>query len=193
MNLYPFGKVVCTTFFKIFNRVHIYGAENVPKEGGVLLCSNHSSNLDPPLVGVTSPRELTFMAKAELFKGPFFTALFNSVNAVPIKRGSGDRQAIKTTMKLLNGGRTILIFPEGTRNVTDQLKKGLSGAGFFAAKTNAAVVPCAVIGPYKIFKPISIVYGKPIDLTELKARKAKSSEFTETIMAHIQALINQNK
>ncbi|TCP31661.1 1-acyl-sn-glycerol-3-phosphate acyltransferase [Scopulibacillus darangshiensis] len=193
VNLYGIGKQTAKIFFGIFNRVHVYGAENLPKEGGIILCSNHTSNFDPPLIGATCPRDLTFMAKSELFEVPLFGPLISRLNAFPIKRGSGDRGAIRMAMKLLNENRTLLIFPEGTRNTAEHLRKGLSGAGFFALKTDAAVVPCAVIGRYKFLKPVKIVFGKPIDLSEEKQQRAKASEVTEIIMTHIQRIIDQNK
>ncbi|MBM7645311.1 1-acyl-sn-glycerol-3-phosphate acyltransferase [Scopulibacillus daqui] len=193
MSLYSFGKPIVSGLFKLFFRYKVIGEENVPKDGGVLLCSNHLSNFDPPMIGCACPRELSFMAKAELFKIPLLKQLITRLNAIPVKRGHSDRQAFKMTMKLLEEGKTMTIFPEGTRNKTDQLKKGLSGAGFFALRTNAHVVPCAIIGSYKLFKPIKVVFGEPIDFSELKSRKAKPAEATEIIMTHIQALIDQHK
>ncbi|MFC7391548.1 lysophospholipid acyltransferase family protein [Scopulibacillus cellulosilyticus] len=193
MNLYSICKPIVAGLFKILFRYKVYGKENVPTEGGVILCSNHKSNFDPPLIGSVCPRELSFMAKAELFKIPLFSQLISNLNAFPVKRGHADRQVLKMTMKLLEEGKTIIIFPEGTRNKTNQLKKGLSGVGFFSLRTDAQVVPCAIIGSYKLFKPTKVIFGKPIDFSELRMRKAKPAEATEIIMTHIQALIDQYK
>lgn len=176
-------------FFTTHHRIKVIGRENIPSEGGVLLCSNHHSNLDPPLIGVTSARELSFMAKSELFKIPVFGPLLKTLNAFPIKRGASDRQAIKLASQLLKDGHTLLLFPEGSRNKSKELGTGLSGAGFFALRTDAVVIPCAIMTSYKMFTPITVIYGKPIDMSSLKEKKTKPMEATQVIMSHIQELI----
>jgi 1-acyl-sn-glycerol-3-phosphate acyltransferase len=142
---------------------------------------------------MSSSRELSFMAKKELFDVPIFGAIIKRCNAFPIKRGGSDRHAIKLAMQLLKENHTLLMFPEGSRNKTGELAEGLSGAGFFALKTDAAVVPCAIIGSYKLFHKMKIVFGEPIDFTDLKMRKAKPLEASQIIMEHIREVIDRNK
>ena len=90
------------------------------------------------------------------------------MNAYPVKRGMSDREAFRNTLKILKSGKVVGMFPEGTRSKTGELGKGLAGAGFFALKGgDAVVVPCAIIGPYKAFRRLKVVYGKPLDLTTL--------------------------
>ena len=79
MNLYPLGKFLVSTIFYPLYRVKVIGKENFPKEGGVLLCANHIDNLDPPVVGMTCPRPVHFMAKEELFKVPILKSILPSV------------------------------------------------------------------------------------------------------------------
>ncbi|WP_339249968.1 lysophospholipid acyltransferase family protein [Sporosarcina sp. FSL W8-0480] len=193
MNLYPFGKfLVSTIFFPLF-RIKVIGKENFPKDGGVLLCTNHIDNFDPPVVGISSPRTVHFMAKEELFNVPILKSILPSVNAFPVKRGMSDREAFRTTLKLLRGGHVVGMFPEGTRSKTGQLGKGLAGAGFFALKGDAVVMPCAIVGPYKPFKQLKVVFGQPIDMTSYRERKASAEEVTEVIMSEIRTLLEQNK
>lgn len=193
MNLYKFGKILVTTIFKPLFRVQIIGKENFPMDGSVLLCSNHISNLDPPTVGMSCPRVVHFMAKAELFKTPFGNKLMNSINAFPVKRGMADREALRLGLKYLKEDKVVGIFPEGTRNLSGTLGKGLAGAGFFALRSNAHVVPCAVIGEYKPFKKVKVVFGKPINFTELRENKANAEQATELIMSEIQKLLDEHK
>ncbi len=192
MNLYPLGKVLCTAVLKPFYRIKVIGQENFPKEQGVLLCTNHIDNLDPPVVGLTAPRPVHFMAKEELFQLPVLKAVLPNVNAFPVKRGLSDRQAIRKALELLRSGQVVGMFPEGTRSKTGELGKGLTGAGFFALKGDALVMPCAIIGPYRPFKQLKVIYGEPIDMTPMRERKASAEEATEAIMDAIQKLIEKN-
>lgn len=193
MNLYPLGKALCTAILKPLYRIQVIGRENFPEETGVLLCSNHIDNLDPPVVGLTAPRPVHFMAKEELFQQPVLKSVLPNVNAFPVKRGLSDRQAIRRALELLRSGQVVGMFPEGTRSKTGKLGKGLTGAGFFALKGDAMVMPCAIIGPYKPFRKLKVVYGKPIDMTPYRERKASAEEATEAIMAAIQELLEKNR
>ncbi|MCQ2010083.1 MAG: lysophospholipid acyltransferase family protein [Sporolactobacillus sp.] len=192
MNLYSFGKTLVKVFYKLTFRIQVIGRENVPEQGGTLICSNHLSNFDPPMIGISLARPLSFVAKSELFNIPGFGRLLSHLNAFPIKRGTGDRGALRVAVKLIREGHALLIFPEGHRNLEHTpLKKGLSGAGFFALQTDAVVVPCAIIGNYKFRSKMKIIFGKPINTKEMKELKMKSSEASAIIMKHIQALLDE--
>ncbi len=193
MTFYSFAKGVVKGIFNPLYRIEVLGKEHFPKEGGVLLCSNHIDNLDPPVVGISAPRPVSFMAKEELFHAPILKSILPRVEAFPVKRGMSDREALRTGIKLLNDGKVVGLFPEGTRNTTGTLGKGLAGAGFFALRTQAAVVPCAIIGPYKPFRKQKVVFGKPIQMNELRERKANAEETTKVIMDHIQQLLDTHR
>ncbi|ARF18602.1 1-acyl-sn-glycerol-3-phosphate acyltransferase [Sporosarcina sp. P3] len=194
MNLYPLGKFLISTVCFPLYRIKVIGKENFPKQGGVLLCTNHIDNLDPPIVGITCPRTVHFMAKEELFDKPVLKTLLPKVQAYPVKRGMSDREAFRKTIKLLREDKVVGLFPEGTRSKTGEIGKGLAGAGFFALKGGEAkVVPCAIIGPYKAFSQLKVVYGEAMDMTPYRERKASAEEVTEAIMAEISKLIEQYK
>jgi 1-acyl-sn-glycerol-3-phosphate acyltransferase len=192
LSFYSFAKGVVSGILKPVYRIEVVGVEHFPKEGGVLLCANHISNLDPPVVGITAPRPVHFMAKEELFRVPILKHIVRNLNAFPVKRGMSDRQALRTGLDVLKDGKVLGIFPEGTRSKDGKLGKGLAGVGFFALRTNAFVVPCAIVGPYKPFRTLKVVYGKPIDMQEFREKKASPEEATEYIMSHIQALLEQH-
>jgi 1-acyl-sn-glycerol-3-phosphate acyltransferase len=193
VTFYSFAKFVAGSILKPLYRIEVKGVEHFPKDGGVLVCANHIDNLDPPTVGVTSPRPIHFMAKEELFRVPVLNYIITKLGAFPVKRGMSDREALKKGLAVLREGNVLGLFPEGTRSKTGELGKGLAGAGFFALRTEAHVVPCAIIGPYKPFRRVKVVYGKPLSMRELKERKASAEEATEYIMSHIKKLIDENK
>ncbi|MEH7224262.1 lysophospholipid acyltransferase family protein [Bacillus sp. JJ1566] len=193
MNLYPFGRGLIGAIIKPLYRIEVLGRENIPKEGGVLICSNHIDNLDPPVVGVTSPRPIHFMAKAELFKVPVLGRILPNVNAFPVKRGGSDRESLRTALKILKEGNVLGIFPEGTRSKDGKLGKGLSGVGFFALRTNCTVVPCAIIGPYKPFGKLRVVYGKPVEMDTFREEKASADVVTDKIMDSIREILEKNQ
>ncbi|MFB4163437.1 lysophospholipid acyltransferase family protein [Alteribacillus sp. JSM 102045] len=193
MSVYAVGKTICKIFLSSIIRAEAIGQENIPKEGPVLLCSNHISNYDPPLVGSFMKRKIHFMAKEELFSKKILGSLLPSLGAFPVKRGAGDRQALRKGLGLLEEGKVLCLFPEGTRSKTGEVGKGLSGSGFFALRSEAAVVPVAIFGEYKPFRKVTVVYGKPINFQELRNEKVSAAHATEVIMENIRALLADHR
>jgi 1-acyl-sn-glycerol-3-phosphate acyltransferase len=168
------------------------GRENVPKEGGVLLCANHISLLDPMTIGIKLKRQVKYMAKAELFTVPVLGWLIKQLGAFPVKRGGVSKESIKTALNTLRSGNVMGIFPEGTRNSDSGAAK--KGAASFALRSGAAVVPAAIIGSYKPFRRMTVVYGAPIDLSSFEGAGSESLEaVTDVIMGRIHEMIQTGK
>lgn len=182
---------VCTGILRILYRflfrLEAIGAENVPAEGGVLLCSNHISNLDPPTVGILLNRKVRFMAKAELFDVPVLGPLIGKLGAFPVKRGGISKESIKLALTILRNGEVMGIFPEGTRDSQGVVKKG---AASFALRSGAAAVPVAIVGDYKLFRKTRVIYGRPVNLEQYKAvTEGDPLELaTESIMSRIRTM-----
>ena len=193
MTFYSFAKSVAYGVFKPWYRVKAIGVENIPKEGGVLLCCNHINNFDPIVLGIMAPRPVHYMAKEEIFRVPVLGSIVRKCNAFPVKRGMSDREALRKGLSVLKDGHVLGLFPEGTRSKTGELGKGLAGSGFFALKTDAYVVPCAIIGPYKSLRKLKVVYGRPIAMEEAKKTKASAEQVTELIMSEIHKLIKEHQ
>ncbi|WP_170007493.1 lysophospholipid acyltransferase family protein [Bacillus fonticola] len=193
MSFYHFARSIVAGVMKPIFRFKVIGSENFPKEGGVLLCCNHISNLDPPALGVAAPRPVSYMAKQELFEAPILKTVLPKVHAFPVRRGKGDREALRTGLKALKEGAVLGLFPEGTRSKDGQIQKALAGAGFFALRSEAAIVPCAIIGPYKPFSRLKIVFGKPIDFESYRTEKISAEEATSIIMEEIQHLLDEQR
>lgn len=193
MTLYSIGRFLCWVFLSLFFRVEVKGRENIPAEGPVLICSNHMSNLDPPLVGSFIKRKLHFMAKEELFNKKLFGSLLTKLGAFPVKRGTGDRQALRKGLGILKEGHVMCLFPEGTRSKTGEIREGLSGSGFFALRSKAVVVPALITGEYKLFGKVTLIYGEPIDFETVRREKKSATEATEIIMKSIQKIKDEHE
>jgi len=193
MSFYSGVRGTAGAVFKLLYRFEGINKEAIPKEGGVLVCANHISLIDPIAMAITTKRHYHFMAKEELFKNKLFAKFIRKLNAFPVKRGSSDREAIRQGLKVIKEGHVLGIFPEGTRSKDGELGQGHAGIGFFALRTDCAVVPVAIIGPYKFFRRVKVVYGDPIDFTEHRKNKISADEATEIIMNEIKQLILTHK
>ena len=151
-----------------------------------MLCSNHKSYWDPLTLGVGIERPIRFMAKSELFKVPVLNMLIRGLGAFPVKRGRVSKDAIRQSLKMLEEGRLIGIFPEGTRN-KEELGMAKRGAAMMAIRSGAYVVPAAIIGDYRLFRKMKVVYAEPILASEYEADREE--ELTDAIMSSIHRLI----
>jgi len=193
---------VCRTIFKIiliFMGLKKEGLHKLPKEGPVIIASNHMSNWDPVLIGVSIKRKVHFIAKAELFENKIASIILTRLNAFPVKRGSVDIKAIRYAMDLLTRGEILGIFPEGARKKLYPEAIAQTGVAMFALKSGAPVIPVACIGternfPLGWFKPLLVRVGDPINLDDFRGKKLNSSALQEAslqIMNQINLLLEQ--
>lgn len=174
-------------YCKIVYKFEIVGKENIPKEGPVIICGNHRTFLDPPLIEITTGRYTRFLAKEELTKNKFLAFLGFIFDAILVKRDSKEVKALKESLQTLKNGECLALFPEGTRNGLAKGEKVKDGAAFFAVRSGALVVPCGIKGGEKGNKKVVITYGKPLDFSEYKGSKDKEvlDKVTEEIMSNI--------
>lgn len=178
-------------FLRIFYRLRVEGIENFPKEGAVLVASNHRSNMDPVALGCALKRPIHFMAKEELFKVPVLKWIIIQWKAFPVKRGGGDRQAIKTALNILQEKGVVGLFPEGTRSKNGKLGFAQPGAGLLAIKSNSLIVPVALLGTEKTLGPITVKIGKPLYLSKPEEGKLKAEIVSNQIMGEIAKLLEE--
>jgi 1-acyl-sn-glycerol-3-phosphate acyltransferase len=179
MRIYQFSTRLFKLFLLIWNRLSIRGVENIPDEGGVLLASNHASFLDPPVVGVGyRGRPIHFMARDSLWNSRFGSWWMDHVGCIPVSRGTGDMKALRLTIKALQEGKVVSMFPEGTRTEDGELQGAKGGIGFIIEKSGCVVVPAYIDGTFrahpkgsKWIKPckLSVTYGKPITQADFQA------------------------
>ena len=178
-------------YCKIVYRFEVIGKENIPKEGSVIICANHKSFLDPPLIEITTGRYTRFLAKEELTKNKFLALLGYVFDAILVKRDSKEVKALKESLQTLKNGDCLALFPEGTRKGLEKGEKVKDGAAFFAVRSGAPVVPCGIKGGTKGDWKVTVTYGKPLDFSEYKGSKDKEvlDKVTEEIMGNILELV----
>lgn len=190
MYLYGFARGLARLAFRTIYRIQVEGLENVPAEGGVIVCGNHFNARDPLVVGITMKRPISFMAKQELFQNKLFAWVLSGMAVFPVKRGQPDRAALKRSIDVLQSGTCFGIFPEGTRNKTGKLGKAEPGAAYLALKSGAPVIPVGISSAYKLFGPIIVKYGRPVNLNAFRDAKLTGEALdaaSDAIMAGIAA------
>jgi 1-acyl-sn-glycerol-3-phosphate acyltransferase len=194
---YFLASIIIRSTLKIFWRYKRVGAEFVPKSGGVIIASNHKAYVDPPFVGGVAPRELFYLAKAELFSNALFGWLIRKFNSIPITRGAFDRRAISTAVELLKQGKGLLLFPEGTRNKGEGFLEPKLGVGKIALEAGVPIVPAYIHNSSNLLAcflgkgRVVIAFGEPIGsdfLKELPADKTGYKKIGEEIIKRIQLL-----
>ena len=174
-------------YCKIVYRFKVIGKNNIPQNEPVIICGNHRTYLDPPLIEITCGRYTRFLAKEELTNNKFFVLLGIVFDAILVKRDSKDVTAIKESLKTLKNGDCLALFPEGTRNGLAKGEEVKDGAAFFAIRSGAKVVPCGIKGGEKGNKKVIITYGEPLDFSKYKGNKDKETldKVTDEIMKNI--------
>lgn len=157
-------------------RMRCHNVENYPETGSGLICSNHQSNLDPMLVGVTSRRNVYYLAKKSLFKNHPLKLLQQTLHCIPIDRGRGI-SGIKKTIKKLKQGKLVLVFPEGSRSKTGEVQPFKGGFLTLARKTKSPLIPVGIEGAHAAYPPgsgfpklgyVHVAVGEPITFDEFQ-------------------------
>ncbi len=137
--------------FRFLFRGQTTGISNLPKAGGVVVVSNHGSHLDPPILGHALGRPVAFMAKAELFRLPILSFIISACGAYPVKRGAGDREALRTASNRLLEGWATGVFLDGTRQDNGRVNHPKAGAALLAARTGCPILPVAIVNSHRAF------------------------------------------
>lgn len=193
--LYRIAAFLLSIFCKAVFKCQYIGVENIPTSGPVLLVSSHVTAMDPMLLGGACPRQVHFMAKDSLFKNKIAGYFIRKVGALPVERGTGGEDALQNAYDILEDGKIVGIFFEGTRSRDGELLRPKTGASLVAYKTRATVVPVSIIGkdgklPQK-FKGTIVNIGKPIPFENLNMLEASSMHYrrgAKMIMAEVAKL-----
>ena len=164
-------QVAMRIYYGLVYPVRIIGGENIPAEGGFLLCPNHISARDPMVIMMHVRRKVRFMAKKELFAIKPLAPLISALGAFPVDRGTADIGAIKTALKSVKEGKKLLIFPEGTtkHKEGDAVKEG---AAMIAARTGAPVLPIYISENKKFRSKVYVVIGEPFQPEKVRSKES---------------------
>ena len=143
---YSAARLAARAVLGLLSRWEVRGREHVPRGGGFIVASNHTSYWDPPMVGAAVPREVHYLAKEELFSTPVVGALVRSVNSIPIRRGAADLSGLARAIATLKSGGGLVLFPEGSRMKDGELHPARPGVGLMAVQADVPVVPCYISG-----------------------------------------------
>jgi len=173
------SKLFVFPIYKFVFKGHLIGRDNIPQKDSFIMVSNHGSLLDPPLLGHAIGRNISFMAKAELFKIPLIGSIIKACGAYPVKRGIADKNTIKTACKKLSKDNCIGIFIDGTRQKNGRVNKPKQGAALLAFKNQKLLLPVAIVNSHRLirfkffipfFSKIVIKVGKPIQPPQTSSR-----------------------
>jgi len=173
------SKLFVFPIYKFVFKGYLIGRDNIPQTDSFIMVSNHGSLLDPPLLGHALGRNISFMAKAELFKIPFLGFIIKACGAYPVKRGIADKNTIKTACKKLSNDNSIGIFIDGTRQKNGRVNKPKQGAALLAFKNQKLLLPVAIVNSHRLirfkfciplFSKIVIKVGKPVQPPQSSSR-----------------------
>lgn len=171
-----------------------YGAERVPREGGGVIAANHFSGIDHPLIGSLCPRSVYFLAKAELFDVPVLADVLLWLGVIPIRRGEGDRDALRSARKLVHDGYLVGVHLEGTRQRFGHPGPLQTGGLMIALQEGAPVIPCGVDtfqwSPSNR-RRCAVVFGDPIDITDLPRNRTGYAQAADRVGSEIVRLWRQ--
>jgi len=200
---YFLGWCFFRALFKLYFRWRVYHPERVPESGPVILAANHTSFIDPPLVGAGLKRDINYLARESLFRFPGIGALLRSWNSVPVDREGGGAAGLRAILDRLLDGGAIILFPEGTRSHDGKLHPARSGIGLTVIKSDAVVVPVRVFGTYEAYGrhmriprpyPVVVKFGQPMRFEVLRTEakhcsKARLKEIYQQVANEIMAAI----
>lgn len=178
--MYLFWKNVCAFVMRVMFDQKSYGVENLPRDGGVLVVSNHVSYLDPCIIAAIPNRQFAFLADSGLWTFKPFGWTITRLNAFPVTQGKGDVGAMKKTIALLNAGWALTVFPEGMRSLTGRMMPVQAGAALIIRRTNVPVVPAYIHGAFQAWPKhqllprrghVKVIYRPAIDMSAMGAKE----------------------
>lgn len=184
--LYTLVRSIAAPLLRVWFRVRVSGADQIPAHGAAIIAPNHKSFLDAFFVGLATRRHVRFMAKSELFKGPAASLLL-ALGAFPVRRGARDAEALVTARLILEQGGLLVVFPEGTRvQDTDALGSPHHGAGRLAIETGAPIIPAAItgtdhlwLGPIPRPRRVQLAFLPPLDPRRVAGRADAVAELVD--------------
>ena len=200
--VYQTSNILFRGALSIFGHWEVEGSECVPPKGPIIVASNHQSNLDPPLLAVSIPRPINYMAKPGLFANPIASMFLRAYGAFPLDPQGRDLKAIQQSIKMLNENKVLAVFPEGTRS-PGGMRKAIPGIAMIAMRPGAPILPVGITGtevigpPWQIAMPkgrFKVNIGEPFSIPSLegKINRTHLESITTMIMHRVASLLPEN-
>ena len=173
IKFYDALRVILRPIYGLFWPSKVTGLENIPDEGGFILCANHVHWRDCLFLAVRLPkRRYTYLAKAELYEKrlPRLILGEKGLGGIPIHRGKSDLTAVRQALKTVADGKGLGIFPQGTRSRDNTPTPMLNGVSMIAMRAQAPIIPVYIDGPYHLFHHVDVRVGKPVEISDLGRR-----------------------
>ncbi|MCX7793388.1 MAG: 1-acyl-sn-glycerol-3-phosphate acyltransferase [Thermodesulfovibrionales bacterium] len=189
-------RYIAYIFFKLLFRLEVKNKDNIPEVGGVIIAANHTSYLDPPLIGSVLRRRPTFIARESLFKVPLIGSIIRAYS-IGVKREGPGPSTLKKAVRVLKKGGLLVVFPEGSRSKDGRLMEIKRGVGLMAALTEAQVIPAYIKGAHNVLpvgavipRPykIKIIFGKPIKRRKDETDKDYEERVTKEVYSELRRL-----
>lgn len=173
---------VLAPFFRFVMRLNPVGVENIPENGGILFCSNHIGAIDVISIAACTKRQISFVAKKELFSIPLLGKLITALGAIKIDRGGNDVGAIKASISIAENGGAVAIFPQGHRypGINPATTPKRHGAALISYRSGCDVIPVCIQvkgGKYALFRKVDVIFGKPIPNSAFGFEKGGHDEY----------------
>jgi 1-acyl-sn-glycerol-3-phosphate acyltransferase len=204
MRLYRFMRFFVVGYVRVVYRARVVGREHVPKTGPYIIAPSHRSMLDIPLAGAITTRRIRFMGKAPLFRVPVLGAIFRALGGFPVERDGSDFGPLRDSLRILDTGEPLVVYPEGTRQRGREIAPLQAGAAYLGAKANVPIVPVGIAGAEETFRTrrgrlpgfgrIVVVVGEPIPAPVRQGAVVKRSlvdELSGTLRERLQKLIDE--
>jgi 1-acyl-sn-glycerol-3-phosphate acyltransferase len=202
--LYRIAKAALSRPLRLLYRVEVEGLDHLPEKGPAILAPNHRSFMDSIFLALTSPRPITFIAKAEYFDHRVTRWIFRGTGQIPLRRRSpkSAREAVAAASEVLAQGGVVGVYPEGTRSRDGKLHRGNLGPVRLAMTSGAPLVPTGLIGTDAVqspserlphpFRTVGVRFGTPRPLPDGDAdRKVDLRGATDQLMRDIAVLSGQ--
>jgi 1-acyl-sn-glycerol-3-phosphate acyltransferase len=202
--LYQAVRLVFVAFCRVYWRMSVEGREHIPTDEPFVLAPVHRSNVDFAVASTLTPRRMRYMGKDSLWKIKALGALWNALGAYPVHRGTADREALRRTIEVIEGGEPVVIFPEGTRQEGPIVQPLFEGAAYVATRAGVPIVPVGIGGTQKamprgskMLRPVKVhvVIGpvlrpKPVEAGK-RASRSSIHELTQQLHTELQALFDR--
>ena len=199
MTFQSFANIVLRSLMKLLLDYQAEGVENIPERGPVIAIQNHMISIDTVIGAALVDRQIMGMSKAENYKNPIVALFFRLYGTFPVRRGEVDRQALRTSLRVLKERKVLMAAPEGTRSRTNSLQKGKDGLSYIAVKSGAPIVPIAIWGQELFWEQlrrlhrtkVNVRFGEPflLDPGPGKLTREDLTQMTDEMMYKIAALL----